>query len=120
MTFPAIVPATLHTHTVSGVDELGSEILSYTATELAAYWLETQPTEPKDATTTDRFIEKAVLGVPRDWPAVTAADRITVAGRVWAVDGLPVDYSLSPFADLWTAAIGQQPGLAINLVREVD
>lgn len=120
MTFPAMVPVTLHTHTVSGVDELGAAILSYTAVELVAYWLETQATEPKDATTTDRYIEKATLGVPQGWPAVTAADRITVAGRVWAVDGQPVDYSLSPFADLWTATTGQQPGLAINLVREVD
>lgn len=120
MTLPAVLPVTLHTHTVSGVDDLGAAILSYTAVELLAYWLETHPSEPKDPTTTDRYIEKAVLGVPSSWPDVSSADRITVAGRVWAVDGVPMDYSLSPFADLWTATTGEQPGKAINLIREVD
>lgn len=114
----ATVPAVLHSYTATGVDALGVATLEYTSTELLAYWLLSQSEEPNDLTA-DRYVEHATLGVPPSWPAVTPQDTITVAGRVWQVDGHPVDYSLGPFTDHWVQLTGQAPATVIRLMRDV-
>ena len=116
----ATIPTILHSYTVSGVDALGMATLEYTDTDLQAYWLLSQSNEPTDPDTTDHTGERAALGVPPSWPTVTPRDRITVADRVWAVDGQPVDYSLGPFTDLWIASTGEAPATVIHLMRDVD
>lgn len=115
MTFPATIPTVLHTYTPTGVDALGVATLEPVSTQLDAYWLLSQSNEPPDATT-DRYVERAELGVPSTWPQVTPQDRITVDGRVWEVDGYPVNYALGPFTSLWP---GDGPATVIHLIRDV-
>ena len=116
----ATVAAILHTYTATGVDRLGVATLEFTSVELSAYWfLATSEERGADVLVKDLTVEHADLGVPPSWPDVTPQDRITVAGRVWEVDGSPIDYSLGPFTDQWVQLTGEKPATVIHLCRQV-
>lgn len=113
----ATVAVTVDTYSAGEPDRLGVTEPSYTTTSgLYAYWLLTaaQTNDPVTGT----YTETAELGVPSAFPAVKPGDRLTVADRVWNVDGHPVDYALGPFTDRWINLTGEPPVTVIHLRRE--
>ena len=95
----------------------------YTTTDLSAYWLLTGGSGPGSQSTdpvTGTYVETAQLGVPHTFPAVKPGDLITVADRIWQIDGHPVDYSLGPFTEQWVALTGAEPATVIHLRRAVN
>lgn len=117
--FPATIPVTVEVYTEGQPDRLGVSTPTYsTLPGLLAYWLLTTATDTDP--TVGAYTETAELGVPATFPAVKPEDRITVADRMWQVDGTPVDYALNPFADQWMAVTGELPGTVIHLRRAVN
>lgn len=115
----ATVPVTLNAYSAGQPDRLGVTEPSYDTTGgLYAYWLLSAPTITDPVTGT--YIETAQLGVPPTFPAVQPGDLITVADRVWEINGHPVDYSLGPFSDQWVAVTGEKPATVIHLRRAAN
>jgi len=115
----ATVEVTVDTYASGDPDRLGVTEPDYTTTTgLYAYWLLTK--SQTNDTVVGTYTETGELGVPSTFPTVAPGDKITVAGRVWAVDGDPVDYSLGPFTDRWVTLTGEKPCTVIHLRRVVN